>query len=101
MKNHKDYRSMEEIKKLMREKGFSVDSTKYDRGVCDFIFYEGEVVINKHKTKILVDVSVLGHFYVRSLPAHELLATHSSRELDDTPWYADILNTIFIQEDKK
>jgi len=86
MKKYSGNRSRDEIKKRVLAAGGTWDQSAYDRG-SDFtrITYKGREIL----------LGVFGRFIIKEGKKY---ITESSKDMDGTPWYDELLELLYIPE---
>lgn len=94
MKKYKGSRKYDEICNDMKSKGLRVDSNDFDRG-GEFVYFKG--AWHGHPWTIAYN-TCNGHFFVYNGFTGAQVATHMSTELDNEPWYMDLMDTLYEKE---
>ncbi len=97
MKKFTGMRPLNEVTKAMAAKGFIVDAKSYAKG-GDFVFFDGNIKADGIDTPVTIGIGVFGHFYVKSLITGKIIASEYSQNLDDKPWYSELLDVVFVNE---
>lgn len=95
MKTFARHRRLDELKQLGAERGITINTDRHDnpRIASDFVTLTGEFA----DKKLTVVYSVFnGNFYGRTEDG--LTFTHGSLH-DDEPWFADLLNLVFVSQE--
>lgn len=91
MLKFKGQKKLDEVCRLMKEKGMDIDSSGFDRG-DDFILFKGDW----HDLPLTISYNTVnGGFFVHNGFTCALLATHLSKELENEEWYRDLLDTLY------
>lgn len=91
MLKFKGPRKLDDVRRLMKEKGMDIDSAGFDRG-DDFILFKGGW---HHLPLTIAYNTVNGGFSVYNGFTGASLATHLSDELEGEEWYRDLLETLY------
>lgn len=87
MKKYSRVRSLGEIQKLAKSKGWEVDTQEFDKG-DDFIWIRD---LDARFKQVLFN-TVNGWLWIFSPESEDAIATHLSNELDGQSWYEEILD---------
>lgn len=99
MKKFKGDRPYNEMKRLLKEKGFTVDKKAYDESGSDFRYFTNGLIENV--IIIRIAYGVFGQFYVKYLDNNnqEQTASYLSENLDNEKWYSALLDILYLPQD--
>lgn len=95
MKKYKGNRKLDDIRKLVIERGGTWDQTAYNRG-SDYVTFE---FIHKSLSPSVVYNTFNGNFIIKGDGGKYI--TERSKEMDGVDWYDDLLDTIFLPMEMK
>lgn len=88
MKKFGGVRQLDDLRKRAIKAGWKVDEKAYHEEHSDYIF-----LYEKTDDNVVVAVNTFnGQFFVYDNATDKNIATHLSSELDNKPWYAEILD---------
>jgi hypothetical protein len=96
MKKFKD-KKLDNVMEDAKTLGWEIDMEKFDKG-GDWIYLRdmyGKVESNEGIPRQIAYNATNGHFFVFEPFFEEAVATHLSKELDEEPWYASVLNLVY------
>ena len=81
-----------EVMKLAKEKGLGVNTDKFDNEGSDYI------TLTDDKNKRVIVYNTFNARFIVSDQKHEIIATEASANLDNEPWYAELLDLFYTGE---
>lgn len=89
--------TLDELKSHCGKLGLEVDTTKHDRDFSDYVTVTG---ILAGMPFGLLYSTFNGRFFGYAKNSHRIQFDQSSDHLDDVPWYAAILELLFVSTEK-